>query len=152
MVGTSYISQVLNLFSTNEHKCSVERLNILLSWLELPNGCNKVPSHTTFEMRLQFLKTIWSKDYFRPFDHVRSAEYYLMANTHVGYLVRLSSQPGKITITKRNKDGAIYHSRYSILNGELCGSKGNKFESLEELCRATSCTTRYPTVAKYIKA
>lgn len=141
--------QVHNLLLANDkHRYSKERLKFLLSWFDLHS---KKFNQAIFEERMEFLESIWTKDYFRPFDHVEAAEYYLMANTHVGYLIRLSSQPGKITITKRNKSGIIYHTRYSILPGrKLYDTAGRIFNSLTDLCTITSSTASRPIVATYV--
>ena len=141
--------KILNLFANN-HRFTEERFALLSSWFGLP--CNNQESfQPIFEERMKFLESIWDKDYFRPFDHVQAAEYYLMANIHIGYLIRLSSQPGKITITKRNKTGTIYHTRYSIIQGgKLEDFSGNTFECLHELCSIVSLTSRFPSVATYL--
>ena len=108
---------------------SEEQIITLCNWL----GTN-IPKqeYETFENRIKFLSANWNSPIFRPFDTVRTAENYLNLDRKYGFIIRLSSEPGKITLT--HKIGKIYHSRFIVQeDGTLSDTKGNSFDSIETL-------------------
>ena len=105
-----------------------ENVTTILNWLgDAKEGDTKI-----FESRFKFLSSIWHSPIFRAFDTARTAENYLNLDRKYGFIIRLSSEPGKITLT--HKIGKVYHSRFMVgEDGKLSDTKGNSFDDIEEL-------------------
>ena len=117
------IKQLFNLENETE-------VSTLCTWIGSNDASlEKAP---IVENRLKFLTAVWKNPIFRPFDTARTAENYLNLDRKYGFIIRLSSEPGKITLT--HKIGKVYHSRFNVQeDGKLTDSKGNIFDDIENL-------------------
>ena len=106
-------------------------VNTLSTWLG-SNDPSLAKEPAVVENRLKFIASVWKNPIFRPFDTARTAENYLNLDRKYGFIIRLSSEPGKITLT--HKIGKVYHSRFNVReDGKLTDSKGNIFDDIEHL-------------------
>lgn len=125
--GTNFSKRIEQLFaSTHEngmkvHGHSPEREETLKRWL----GLNEQGSNSAnIADRLSFLEENWANIYFRPFDGIQGGEDYLLKHLGARTVIRLSSsEPGKLTLTFRNYDGRIFHSRYALKGNRIIYSK-----------------------------
>lgn len=129
----------IHLLFQNHHRLTDARFRWVWMWV----GANESDTimDQTRENRLQFLSASWDNyEEFRPFDTVESSEEYLRNNLDKGFIIRLStSQPGKITVTRRAQGNIITHTRFTVLNnGGLVDGRGNQFDSIHHLCGKVS--------------
>lgn len=117
------IEQLFKIEKQNE-------INILLKWLGLEN-MNEI-CLPNVENRLKFLCTIWKNPIFRAFDTKVTAENYLNMDRKYGFIIRLSSEPGKISVS--NKLRGVDHRRFTITEqGKIIDSKGNSYDNIDQL-------------------
>ena len=120
----TFIKQLFNL----NDDISISKIIDWIGYSEMREG----DDHTLYEYRIKFLVSVWNNPIFRPFDTARTAENYLNLDRKYGFIIRLSSEPGKITLT--HKIGKIYHSRFNLCeDGKLNDSKGNSFDNIDKL-------------------
>mmetsp|Transcript_7864 Transcript_7864/g.12434 ORF Transcript_7864/g.12434 Transcript_7864/m.12434 type:complete len:167 (+) Transcript_7864:56-556(+) len=119
------------LFSTNAHRFSEERLATILWWTEAETG------KPSFFSKFAFLQKVWCDKNFRPFDNVASSVKHLTSHKDQDFLIRLStSQTGGITLTFRRelKTDRIVHTRFSVdHNSCITDSNGNQHQSIASL-------------------
>ena len=116
------------LFSLNNEK----QIATVNKWIGLDNLADSEENRLILESRITFLCSIWHNPIFRPFDTAQIAENYLNLDRKYGFIIRLSSEPGKITIS--TKLGTVYHNRFIIREDrKIVDSKGNCFDDIEQL-------------------
>lgn len=137
-------TSIKELFTgSNAHVRSDTRLEVLTKWV---GNCM---------VNLLFLQQYWEDPLFRPFDTAVTSERYLRMDLKHAFLIRLSSQPGKVTVTCKTRTRGIIHSRFFITEKmELADSKGNKYNTIQDLADEISGTlakhTRHFEPATYI--
>jgi len=127
--------QVRSLFDSH-HRCSSTRLRWVLLWTGITPHSSTIATSQEVETRIQFLKTVWSDEQFRPFDTIDSSVHYLQSNLEQDCLVRLSTTvPGCITISFRSQtQNTILHTRYFLNSkGNLKDSDGHEHTSCKSL-------------------
>lgn len=122
------MEKIMWLFDNlKQHVFSQAHFNIVWHWCQV----NTTFQH--FESCVKFLETVWEEPTFHPFENQQSSEQLLLKDRRHGFLIRLSSQPGKITASKKQTQGII-HSRYFITeNGSIKDTQGNCYENLSKL-------------------
>jgi hypothetical protein len=122
---------VEQLFKTNAHRRTDERVNTILWWTEAES------EKSSFSSKFSFLQKVWCDKNFRPFDNVASSVKHLTAHKNQDFLIRLStSQKGGITLTfrKQLKGDRIVHTRFCVNNSScIIDSNGNQHESIASL-------------------
>ena len=134
------ITEILKLFQSH-HSYTENRFQSTCFWVgieELERGeiCEEV-----LRSRLSFLQKMWTNKQFRPFDSVKDSENHLRENNTAGFILRLStSQPGKITYTRRMNE-KIVHTRFTLNpDGSLYDQPGNIFKNIDSLVERIICT------------
>lgn len=111
---------------------SQAHLVTIKNWVGLQNyeeGFTKI-----CESRISFLASVRNNPNFRPHDTAESAVHFLSKDVRYGFLIRLSSEPGKITVSYKQIGKGIFHSRYQVrLDGKITDTKGNIYNNINEL-------------------
>lgn len=114
-------SQRIEQLFARTHSYSEERRTKLNSWLGINEAGQSSPETGNW---LSFLEANWSNNYFRPFDEAGVAEDYLIQHRSARIIIRLSSsQPGNITLTVRQIDGSIIHTRCTLQGENIIFSR-----------------------------
>lgn len=139
-VSESQLAPILELFQSNTHRKTDERVSWLLAWTRISTPPEEGPKKLDPEVLIKFLKKVWDNSEFRPFDTIGQAIDFLKTDPTLDLLVRLSStQPGHITITYRRSQSQANerwyaHERCRLNeNGHIIGIDGTVFETLSDL-------------------